>query len=98
LLGDRHDPVPHRRQHPAFGGAFEKLRAQLVLQTMQAARHGGVGDAEAPRRAANRAGSRGGQKNPDIVPIEHMDRFRSNALRIWIILYPTELRHQPFIA
>src|SRR5882672_4510595 len=58
-----------RGRHEAVGQALEQPRADLLLQRLHAARHGGMADAQRLGRCRQRALARQGQENTEIVPV-----------------------------
>src|SRR6202022_4459693 len=58
-----------RGRHEAVGQALEQARADLLLQRLHTARHGGMADAQRLGRRRQRALAGQGQENTEIVPV-----------------------------
>src|SRR5258708_26247165 len=70
-----------RGGHEAVGQALEQPRADLLLQRLHAARHGGMADAQRLGRRRQRAFARQGQENTKIVPVGvHVQNCTANLL------------------
>ena len=68
-LGVGQQLLAGRCRHEAVGQALEQARADLLLQRLHAARHGGMADAQRLGRRGERALAGERQENPEIVPV-----------------------------
>jgi hypothetical protein len=76
-------PVAGGGEHVARGRALEELRAQLLLQPVQAARDRGVVQPQAPRRFLRRLGARHGEKQAQVVPVD-LFGWHGGAILQWV--------------